>query len=295
MRIKAGTYPQEPNWQKFITFTRGPEINRVFLCRLAAYVRDIIKAPVTMYGHRSIADQQVAYDLYLAGKGPTAAKPGSSWHNYGLAVDFNRLKTVNGVGVYPGSLDADYKLWAAGKPEILNKYGLSHSAIGESWHIIPIEAAGYTGDRGWYADEDDYVNTVSGYPQLQLTTPQTCGNSVILMQRTINRTRTVKIKEDGVFGANTEKALKEYQALKKLTADGICGQQTWAEILKDIAAIPVDYKALYDKAQARIKVIEAQCADKDVKIASLNTQLLSERSQKDLLNKKIEAAIAALK
>ena len=36
---------------------------------------------------------------------------------------------------------------------------------------------------------------------------------------------------DGDFGADTEKAVKRFQAAKKLTQDGICGPKTWAKLL----------------------------------------------------------------
>jgi len=43
--------------------------------------------------------------------------------------------------------------------------------------------------------------------------------------------RSLKIKDDGFFGSNTDKAVKEFQAKNKLTVDGIVGKKT-AELLK---------------------------------------------------------------
>lgn len=40
------------------------------------------------------------------------------------------------------------------------------------------------------------------------------------------------INQDGVFGANTEKAVKEFQTAHGLTADGVVGTQTKAAISK---------------------------------------------------------------
>lgn len=40
-----------------------------------------------------------------------------------------------------------------------------------------------------------------------------------------------KLALDGVFGENTEYALKEYQKVHGLTADGICDQEDWNKIL----------------------------------------------------------------
>lgn len=40
-----------------------------------------------MEGFRSFARSKQLYDAYIAGTGPKAAPPGSSAHNYGLAID----------------------------------------------------------------------------------------------------------------------------------------------------------------------------------------------------------------
>ena len=162
MKIIPGKYPECTDWQTWIGFTKGPEISRVFLYRLAAYVRDVVKKKVTTYGYRSYTDQVAAYNDYLAG-GNIAAKPGTSWHGYGLAVDFNRVATVGGKGVYPGTLNADYDLFMAGKAETLHKYGLTHTVKTEPWHVQPIETKGYSGDRASFVDSDDKFNTASGY------------------------------------------------------------------------------------------------------------------------------------
>lgn len=43
--------------------------------------------------------------------------------------------------------------------------------------------------------------------------------------------KAVGVTADGLFGKNTEKAVKEYQQKHGLTADGIVGLQTWKKIL----------------------------------------------------------------
>lgn len=49
--------------------------------------------------YRSLEEQQVLYQKYLAG-GPLAAPPGESAHNYGLAVDIHVVE--NGVSKWSG-------------------------------------------------------------------------------------------------------------------------------------------------------------------------------------------------
>lgn len=232
MKIKSGQY-LENNWTMYISFNTGPEINRVFLSRLATYVKEQCggKAVVDV-GLRSMKAQQEAYERYKAGKGPLAALPGKSRHNYGLAADFNRLRTENNIGVYPGTINTDYNLWKQGKPETLNRYGLRHSVDGEIWHIEPIETKGVSvDDIAWFLDTDDLFNTSTGYPVLQLTEPYTIGTFVNLLQKKLG------ITADGIFGKDTDKAVKEYQSKNGLTADGIVGTGTWSKLMPKPAEV----------------------------------------------------------
>ena len=76
--------------------------------------------------------------------------------------------------------------------------------------------------------------TTSGYPTLR----RGCVNTyVLILQDALNAlgysTRTL----DGKFGANTENALKAYQRAVGLTADGICGCNTWKKITAAVVGI----------------------------------------------------------
>jgi len=42
---------------------------------------------------------------------------------------------------------------------------------------------------------------------------------------------------DGIFGANTENAVKRYQASRGLSADGIIGCNTWRSLQEDVVGI----------------------------------------------------------
>lgn len=44
--------------------------------------------------------------------------------------------------------------------------------------------------------------------------------------------KLLKIKADGIYGAQTEKAVKKYQQKNKLSTDGIVGAKTWLKLLK---------------------------------------------------------------
>jgi peptidoglycan hydrolase-like protein with peptidoglycan-binding domain len=39
---------------------------------------------------------------------------------------------------------------------------------------------------------------------------------------------------DGIFGANTEKSVREYQTKKSITSDGILGPVSWRNLMADV-------------------------------------------------------------
>jgi len=56
------------------------------------------------------------------------------------------------------------------------------------------------------------------------------GNDVKELQSMLNSFGYNAGKADGIFGRNTEKAVKEFQKNNKLNADGIVGARTWASL-----------------------------------------------------------------
>jgi len=67
-------------------------------------------------------------------------------------------------------------------------------------------------------------------PPQEMTLPPTLrlgdrGDDVRLLQAAV-------MPHDGVYGAQTEQAVRDYQRRHGLTVDGICGPQTWATILR---------------------------------------------------------------
>lgn len=263
MKIIPGKYPECQDWQNWISFTKGPEISLVFLYRLAAYVRDVVKARVTMYGFRTYAEQQAAYADYLAG-GNLAAKPGTSWHEYGLAVDFNRVRTVFGKAVYPGTLNADYALFAVSKTETLNRYGLRHSVIGEPWHIQPIETKGYSGAKSDFADFDDVMN---GGDDMKRGDK---GDSVKFWQAALNAAINAGLKVDGDFGGLTETATKNFQTKYAISPSGVVGDVTFAKMLDVLMCAD---KAVIDAAKLKIAQYTADLT------AAKNQLLISENKR----------------
>jgi LAS superfamily LD-carboxypeptidase LdcB len=70
-------------------------------------------APRVTSAYRSLAEQERLYALYLAGRGNLAAKPGTSWHERGRALD------------------------ARGTPEwetAMRRHGWTRTVTSEPWH-----------------------------------------------------------------------------------------------------------------------------------------------------------------
>lgn len=67
------------------------------------------------------------------------------------------------------------------------------------------------------------------------------------------------LTQDGIFGPNTEKIVKEFQAKNKLVADGIVGNSTWNLLLKSSSngISESDYKKCADKLGVEVATIKA--------------------------------------
>ncbi|EAW38867.1 peptidoglycan-binding protein [Lyngbya sp. PCC 8106] len=77
--------------------------------------------------------------------------------------------------------------------------------------------------------------TVKSLPILQLGKT---GDNVIYLQNSLNIVGA-NLRIDGVFGSDTEIAVKRFQRDNELIIDGIVGSQTW-RILLEITTAPLD-------------------------------------------------------
>lgn len=163
---------------------------------------------------RTMAQQQALYDAYKAGRGPIAARPSpTAPHIKQVAMDF---KTTGSNGAYsPSSAFA----WAMkgtlgsksprqiGKGEYarINDFGWIRSVPSERWHLQ------------YYPELDKAANLKRGV-YAKHATP---------IVQTI-----LALKADGFFGPDTEKAVKQFQKSRGLSADGVIGTKTWQELAK---------------------------------------------------------------
>ena len=82
------------------------------------------------------------------------------------------------------------------------------------------------------------------------------GESVKTLQNLLNQ-QGYSLDEDGIFGAKTQAAVKDYQKKNGLLLDGIAGDQTWGSLLS--AAAPVQQQAapaISDATMAALQELE---------------------------------------
>ncbi len=59
------------------------------------------------------------------------------------------------------------------------------------------------------------------------------GDDVRFIQSYVNVTRSQKLTVDGIFGQNTYLAIGQFQKAKGIKVDGIVGEDTWADLVKE--------------------------------------------------------------
>ena len=117
-------------------------------------------------------------------------------------------------------------------PEWLSQWG--SKALGDQGYSAIEILKNYYGDS-IYIDETTEISGIpSSYPGSPLKTGSS-GEKVRQMQRQLNVIAGAyplipKIAEDGVFGPDTEEAVKVFQRIFGLTQDGIVGFKTWYKI-----------------------------------------------------------------
>lgn len=87
--------------------------------------------------YRTNARQTELYNQFLRCELKLAAKPGTSWHEFRLAVDTSS-QPIRGM-----------------TNSQLKPYGLCKPIKSEGWHIQPIETLGETDRKKWEPTEDD--------------------------------------------------------------------------------------------------------------------------------------------
>jgi hypothetical protein len=145
--------------------------------------------------YRNLADQQYFWNLYTSGRGNLAARPGTSNHGWGLAVDLANQRMrwiVDQIGAKYGWA----KRWS--------------DAPSEWWHL--------KWKVGTYA---------AVRPPFVPLAYRSRGKRVEWVQRRLRAKGFLSVKVTGFYGEATANAVHRFQAKHNLQADGVVGIATW--------------------------------------------------------------------
>ena len=81
------------------------------------------------------------------------------------------------------------------------------------------------------------------------------GNDVAIAQTTLNNLGYNAGRVDGIFGAGTEAAVKQFQAAHGLLADGIVGPKSWAVMMGGRAQVSTAEPVYYSQVDQRWRAV----------------------------------------
>jgi len=233
-------FPMEEPAQYLIFANKWQQgIDPIFAGRLAAltkYMRLYLKNPKLML-HVSSGDRRTdeQIKLYIKNGGKQmpdgswtggngyVAIPGTSFHEYGVAIDTSDQ--------WLKKLEKDL---ATDLQKTLMKFGMfkpltkgNGSRVLEDWHIQPIETRGI--GRFDFKKKQSFLS----YKQRDMPTLKMGdkGESVIFLQVQLTRRKVDELKADGEFGQKTHDAVVAFQNYNGLKADGVVGPTTWQKLI----------------------------------------------------------------
>lgn len=185
-----------------------------------------IKRGDTLWGISQALDISVDDLLALNTVNPNKMQVGDKIRVREREEEINFIKVKSDVWLHNG---ANFEEWS--RVRVL-KAGEEYKVYGEKNDMYSI-------GNGLYVSKN-YVETIDNltpqpkeptkvdYPLIKHSSK---GEYVEKVQQ-ILKDRGYKIVVDGIFGANTEKAIKEFQRAVGLASDGIVGSNTWAKLLE---------------------------------------------------------------
>lgn len=142
-----------------------------------------------------------------------------------------------------GNVEPLYALYCDGINSFCDGLSQTGTVALANQGLTPLEILKY-----YYGEDIEFVSNVS-ISTIEDTAPSvplrlgSSGNSVFILQRRLNRISAnypsiPKIPlEDGIFGNETENAVKEFQKVFGLTIDGFVGSATWYEVREKYNAV----------------------------------------------------------
>ena len=188
--------------------------------------------------YRTIAQQMLLYNDRFNNSNPVAA-PGTSNHQTGLAIDIEDARGWEpylmryGWNPLPGD-PPHFNYEGSGTIDLRSQ---SILAFQQLWNLNhPNETIDEDGGFGPQTEAALNQSPAKGFNKapwdskpriLRLSQPRMEGSDVLRLQAAIQKAG-IAIGVDGEFGPGTDKAVKEFQNAKKLTADGTVGPKTLA-------------------------------------------------------------------
>ena len=109
------------------------------------------------------------------------------------------------------------------------------------------------------------------------------GELVKQVQNAINLKLNTGITVDGIFGAKTESAVKEFQKRNNIAADGVVGKKTWEKL--ELTSTKSDSSNIMNNIVNYINVVDLNTTELFEKVNRLKNQIeLTLRHIKDLYN-----------
>ena len=122
-------------------------------------------------------------------------------------------------------------------------------AKGTQWGVVTSPLSRWHETARWY---NVLYDNGAYYPKLLTLKRGMRGEQVKLLQETLNELpagAALDLKEDGIFGRDTEAAVKSFQADHGLTVDGVVGRKTWAAL--GVAAADLLPKGTQNQPEAK--------------------------------------------
>ena len=190
--------------------------------------------------YRTIAQQMLLYNDRFNNDNPVAP-PGASNHQTGLAIDIE-----DAIGWEPYLMKYGWNPLPGDPPHFDYVGGGTTDIRGKS--ILALQQLWNKNNPNDKIDEDEGFgpqteealnrSPAHGFAKapwddkprvLKLSQPKMEGSDVVRLQEALEKAG-IAVGVDGEFGPGTDKAVKEFQQKKTLTADGIVGSKTLAAI-----------------------------------------------------------------
>lgn len=208
-------------------------------------IQDRGKKLVVNSAYRTIAQQMLLYNWRGSNRNPVAP-PGTSNHQSGLALDIEDrsgwepyLKRYGWQPLAGDPPHIDYR--GGGRKDLRSTTILAFQKL---WNKnYPNEKIAEDGKFGPQTEKALNRSPAKGFDRapwdeqpriLRLSRPMIEGSDVLRLQEFLQKAGFT-ISVDGVFGAGTDKAVKQFQQQKSLIADGIVGAKTLEQMAGAIA------------------------------------------------------------